>query len=447
MRVEEHFQALLLYDQIDFLSTAAVEHDADRDFAISIQRNCLEAANGFQRFLRKRGAWATTREGWSDVPRDRPRAPRDPLLREVGLLPERAGAGHALEAIARALRARRVRRLFAGALRAAPRAAELQALGAVALPAHPHPRSPQHRQPLQGAAGDRRRMVRVLVQRLHPGHRILDPPPISSSSISPASRACTSCARTAMGESMRYVRVEALKAQIEEVQAGLRNGQLYAGHGAGAVFPVEEHVALLAIIEKLYHSWSPAARTASRSAPTSRIARWTSCWAGTRPAQSERGARGPAAAGERRAAASVPRRWSFRPPACRSSRPGSPALAADRRPRPRALARLRPELKGSGSSSTAPRRAGDAERHHRAAQPRDRRLDRGNGGAQARQPRARRDPGRRRGARLPLDRDRADRAQRSRHARRSIFREPRPAASWTASWCASATSIPTRSSP
>src|SRR5258706_9687361 len=53
---------------------------------------------------------------------------------------------------------------------------------------------------------------------------------------------------------MRYVRTDGLKAQIEEVQAGLRQGQLYAGHGAGALFPLEEHVALLAIIEKLYQS-------------------------------------------------------------------------------------------------------------------------------------------------------------------------------------------------
>jgi hypothetical protein len=56
------------------------------------------------------------------------------------------------------------------------------------------------------------------------------------------------------GETMRYIRTDGLKAQIEEVQLGLRHGRLYAGYGAGAVFPVEEHVALLAIIEKLYHS-------------------------------------------------------------------------------------------------------------------------------------------------------------------------------------------------
>src|SRR6185436_3600950 len=50
------------------------------------------------------------------------------------------------------------------------------------------------------------------------------------------------------------VRAEGMKPQIEEVQAGLRHGRLYAGYGAGAVFPVEEHVALLTIIEKLHQS-------------------------------------------------------------------------------------------------------------------------------------------------------------------------------------------------
>jgi hypothetical protein len=62
MRVEEHFQALLLYDQIDFLRQPASASDGDRDFALNIQRICLEAANGFQRFLRNRNTWATTRE-------------------------------------------------------------------------------------------------------------------------------------------------------------------------------------------------------------------------------------------------------------------------------------------------------------------------------------------------------------------------------------------------
>jgi hypothetical protein len=56
------------------------------------------------------------------------------------------------------------------------------------------------------------------------------------------------------GDTVRYMRADSLKAQIDEVQAGLRHGRLFAGYGAGAVFPVEQHVALLAIIEKLYQS-------------------------------------------------------------------------------------------------------------------------------------------------------------------------------------------------
>ena len=56
------------------------------------------------------------------------------------------------------------------------------------------------------------------------------------------------------GDTVRYLRADGIKHQIEEVQAGLRHGRLFAGYGAGALFPVEEHVALLATIEKLYQS-------------------------------------------------------------------------------------------------------------------------------------------------------------------------------------------------
>jgi len=60
--------------------------------------------------------------------------------------------------------------------------------------------------------------------------------------------------KDSVGETVRYVRADNLGAQIEDVQSGLRQGRLFSGHGAGAVFPVEQHVALLAIIEKLYRS-------------------------------------------------------------------------------------------------------------------------------------------------------------------------------------------------
>ncbi|MDH5264273.1 MAG: hypothetical protein OEX21_05925, partial [Betaproteobacteria bacterium] len=58
MRIEEHFQALLLYDQLEFLRGPASVAEAERDFALTVQRICLEAANGFQRFLRHREDWA-----------------------------------------------------------------------------------------------------------------------------------------------------------------------------------------------------------------------------------------------------------------------------------------------------------------------------------------------------------------------------------------------------
>ena len=62
MRIEEHFQALLLYDQLEFLRGPASVAEAERDFALTVQRICLEAANGFQRFLRHRDDWAAAPE-------------------------------------------------------------------------------------------------------------------------------------------------------------------------------------------------------------------------------------------------------------------------------------------------------------------------------------------------------------------------------------------------
>src|SRR3954470_2989012 len=62
MRVEEHFQALLLYDQIEFLRQPPAAIEPERDFALNVQRICLEVANGLQRFLRTRAAWATSRD-------------------------------------------------------------------------------------------------------------------------------------------------------------------------------------------------------------------------------------------------------------------------------------------------------------------------------------------------------------------------------------------------
>ena len=52
--------------------------------------------------------------------------------------------------------------------------------------------------------------------------------------------------------SFRYVRVEGLKEQVEAVRTQLRTGNPYHGRGAPNVFPMEEQVALLSTIERLY---------------------------------------------------------------------------------------------------------------------------------------------------------------------------------------------------
>ncbi len=52
--------------------------------------------------------------------------------------------------------------------------------------------------------------------------------------------------------SYRYVRVEGLKEQVEAVRSQLRTGNPYFGRGAPNAFSMEEHVALLSTIERLY---------------------------------------------------------------------------------------------------------------------------------------------------------------------------------------------------
>ena len=52
--------------------------------------------------------------------------------------------------------------------------------------------------------------------------------------------------------SYRYVRVEGLKEQVEAVRTQLRTGNPYHGRGAPNTFSMEEHVALLSTIERLY---------------------------------------------------------------------------------------------------------------------------------------------------------------------------------------------------
>ena len=254
MRIEEHFQALLLYDQIDFLRQPAAASEADRDFALNIQRICLEAANGFQRFLRNRNTWATTREAL------------DTMFRVNGLALNAIHCfvkwGYFLNEPGRSAPWKQLHALYALS----------EADGYSQVPFVLHPAQPSFKPSVLSL------YLRTLILD------ILNTGNLSKIQIEIAdgwfSSWCNDYAldaeystrnhlffvdlasdtgmhlmrKESHGDTIRYVRTDGLKAQIEEVQLGLRHGRLYAGYGAGAVFPVEEHVALLAIIEKLYHS-------------------------------------------------------------------------------------------------------------------------------------------------------------------------------------------------
>ena len=254
MRVEEHFQALLLYDQIDFLRHGATTAEEDRDFALNIQRICLEAANGFQRFLRNRNLWATTREAL------------DTMFRVTGLALNAIHSfvkwGYFMNEPGRAIPWKQVHALYS--------LAEVD--GYSQVPFVLHPAQPSFKPSVQSLY-----LRTLILDVLNTGSLskvqieiadgwfsswcndyTLDTEYSSRNHLFFVDLASDSGMRImrpdSHGDSMRYVRVDGLKAQIEEVQAGLRHGRLYAGYGAGAVFPVEEHVALLAIIEKLYES-------------------------------------------------------------------------------------------------------------------------------------------------------------------------------------------------
>jgi len=254
MRVEEHFHALLLYDQIEFLRAAVPGSEEDRDFALNIQRICLEAANGFQRYLRQRNVWATSREGL------------DVMFRVTGLALNAIHSfvkwGYFLNEPGRSAPWKQLHALYLLA----------DADGYANVPFVLHPTQPSFK-PTVGALYLRTLVLDLLntgnltkvqieiadgwfsswcndytLETEYDPKRHLFFVDVASDSGMHLMR------RDGAGDAMRFVGVDALKAQIAEVQAGLRHGRLHAGYGAGAVFPVEEHVALLAIIEKLYDS-------------------------------------------------------------------------------------------------------------------------------------------------------------------------------------------------
>jgi hypothetical protein len=253
-KVEEHFQALLLYDQIEFLRQPATISEADRDFALNVQRICLEAANGFQRFLRNRGSWATTRESM------------EVMFRVTGLALNSIHSymkwGHFLGEAGRSAPWKQVHALYALA----------DGDGYSQVPFVLHEAQASFRPSVQSLY-----LRTLILDLLNAGNlsklqlEIADGWFASWCSDYSLDNEYNSrlhlfyvdvasdtglhlMRRDSQGASMRYVRTDMLKTQIEDVQTSLRHGQLFAGYGAGAVFPVEAHAALLAIIEKLYHS-------------------------------------------------------------------------------------------------------------------------------------------------------------------------------------------------
>jgi hypothetical protein len=254
MKVEEHFQALILYDQIDFLRQSTSMMEADRDFALNVQRICLEAANGFQRFLRNRNAWANTREAL------------DAMFHVTGLALNSIHCfvkwGYFLNEPGRAAPWKQMHALYQLA----------DADGYAQVPFVLHPSQPSFKPSVQSLY-----LRTLILDLLNTGNLskiqieigdgwfsswcndyALDTEFSSRQHLFYVDLASESglhiMRKDSHGDTLRYIRADGLKAQIEEVQAGLRHGRLYAGYGAGAVFPLEEHVALLVIIEKLYQS-------------------------------------------------------------------------------------------------------------------------------------------------------------------------------------------------
>lgn len=254
LQVEEHFQALVLYDQLDYLRAGGSEALAGRDFALTIQRIWLEAANSYQRFLRARNTWATDRAGV------------ELMFRVTGLALNAIHGyvkwGSFLAEPGRAVPWKQLHALYALA----------EAEGYHRTPFVLHLAQPSFKPSVQSLY-----LRTLVVDLLNAGNLsktqleiadgwfsswcgdyTLDTEYSSRLHLFFVDLAGESglhlLRRDCHGEATRYVRAEGLKAQMEEVQAGLRHGRLFAGYGAGAVFPVEEHVALLAIVEKLYGS-------------------------------------------------------------------------------------------------------------------------------------------------------------------------------------------------
>ncbi len=252
MHVVDHFQALVAKDQVEFLCQRLGGAQPERDFAVGVQRICLEAANGFQRFLRNRKAWAGARQR------------HDAIVRVTGLALDaihcfvKWGCSH--DEPGRATPWKQLHALYAFA----------EGDGHSQVPFVLHASHPGFRPTVQSLylrtlmleLLDTGNLSRVQLEIADGwfaawcGDYALEAEYSARDHLCGVDLAADSGLHPVRNghhaETMRFVRADKLKEQIEEVRAGLRQGRLYAGYGAGAHFPIEEHLGLLAVIEKLH---------------------------------------------------------------------------------------------------------------------------------------------------------------------------------------------------
>lgn len=256
VRLEDRFQALLATDGLEFLREPLGSGEEQRGFALTVQRIWLEAANGFQRFLRYRNAWRDEREGLEAIARVTGLAMNaihsymkwGALLHEPGRIAPWKQM-HALYALA-------------------------DAEGYSQMPFVLHDSDPAFRPSVQSlylrallldlvnTGSVSKPQIEIadtwlsswcadysLDSRYAPRQHILYVDLASDSGLALVRR-------DREGEALRYLRADTLRAQIEEARTALRQGRVAAsyGHARVAAFPVEEHVALLAVIEKLHRS-------------------------------------------------------------------------------------------------------------------------------------------------------------------------------------------------
>ena len=251
--VVDHFESLLRYGQLEFLRAPLPVTDADRDFALDVQRIFLEAANGLQRFLRNRASWARTRETQALMFRvtGLAMAAIHGFAKWRGFLNEPGGIPW-----------RQMHSLYALA----------EADGYAQAPFAPHGSLPDYE-----ACARSLYLRTVLLELLdtgnlsRPGIEIADgwlaswcadfsldretAPGRHGFLVDLASdRGAQRAARRSGAASMRYLRLDALQGQLEHMRAELRQGRLHAATGAGAAFPIEEHAQVLAAVEKLHRA-------------------------------------------------------------------------------------------------------------------------------------------------------------------------------------------------